>query len=286
MAIDLSNISPSSVGAYAACPAKLVFDSKFGRAFTSSPNADFGTVCHYQSQLKLGLKVDKEPTPEQVANAMRLPEFMGRPDTVFVEAVNKCAEKAISYLPPLPDGSFWIPEHKVYDKNMLPARKDRSGKEVVYGGSIDVLRSDRTLLADFKFTSKIPASVKGEYLWQMVSYHLVSGVPKTQLIFVTRDAKNACTVTLDFTLPLWKEFASQARISINRMGHADYERYAHPVEGSQCDWCDHKRRCPLKQLPDFITKAVPLMPVANLDILADLNNQIEVNKTKGRSILG
>lgn len=250
MPVNLTNISPSSVGAYAACSMKLVFDSTFGRPFESSMYADFGTVCHFFTQFKLGLNPRKEPGDDVLQSARRLPEFLGQTEDVFFNAVDACAERAIAALPPLPKDIFWIAEYEAADKSLLPTRLSRSSGQVKgFGGDIDLLRSDRVKLIDLKFVSKIPTKCKVEYLWQMGSYHLVTGVPQTMLLFVTRDAKYSAHISMDWSFPKMAELAQSMRRAIGRMGHDDFEKYAAPVEGDQCGFCDHKARCPVMALP-------------------------------------
>jgi hypothetical protein len=246
--IDLSKISASIVGAYAACPLRLVFDSKYGKPFESSPEADFGTVCHYFTQYMLGVAPDKEPSEETIANAKRV-GFVNKPAEAFDNAVMACAKKAIEKLPKLKDGVTWVTEMKVHDKTLLPERVTRKGEKLGFGGDVDLLASDRSELWDLKFVGRAPDSVKVEYLWQKGSYHLASGVPITGILFVTRDAKWSGLVKIDWTKPPWPEMVGYMRGAIEWMGHANFERHAYPVEGDHCGFCSHKNRCPVKQVP-------------------------------------
>lgn len=250
MPINLTNVSPSSVGDYAICSQKLVYDSTYGRPFSSSMYADYGTVCHYFTQYQLGLNPKKQPDENTIMSARRLPEFVGQSENVFFDAVNACAVKAISALPTLPKDIYWIPEFEAADPSLLPGRLSRSsGKVKGFSGDVDLLRSDRQELIDLKFVSKLPTKCKSTYLWQMGSYHLITGVPKTTLVFITRDARYAATLELNWQYPKFAEFAQQMRRVVAKMGHADFEQYAFPVLGDNCEWCDHKNRCPLQGLP-------------------------------------
>lgn len=248
MPIKLSNISASIVGAYAACPLRLVFDSEFGKPFESSPEADFGTVCHYFTQYNLGCAPEKEPNDETIANAKRV-GYVTKPESVFMDAVMACANKAIATLPELPAGVTWVSEFKANDKTLLPDRVSRDGKHTGFGGDIDLLRSDRASLWDLKFVGRQPESVKVEYLWQLGSYHLASKVPITGILFVTRDAKWAGKLEIDWTKEPWPKMIQYMRGFIEWTGHANFEKHAYPIEGDHCGFCAHKHRCPAKQVP-------------------------------------
>lgn len=270
MPINLTVVSPSTVGAYAACSQKLVYDSTIGGKFEFNQYADFGTLCHYYTMFKMGLNPRKEPEERLFASAMSLPEFQGQSDERLLEAIDRCADTAIAILNsrvPLPAGVFWIAEHEMADKTLLPTRIGRKGEVKGFSGDIDLLASNREHLIDFKFVSKMPTKCKVEYLWQMGSYHLISGVPKTTLVFVTRDSKYSATIEMDWTFPTMAKFAQQMRNKIAQMAHVEYERYAIPVEGDQCDFCAHKTICVMKKMPSVnLHMAVakkPSVPVDN-----------------------
>src|ERR1022692_3646991 len=130
MPINLTVISPSSVGTYAVCPQKLVYDSTIGGKFEFNEYADYGTLCHYFTMYKMGLNPRKEPEDKLFRSAMKLPEFQGQSDEKLLDAIDKCADKAIAVLDsrvPLPAGVFWIAEHEMADKTLLPGRIGRKG---------------------------------------------------------------------------------------------------------------------------------------------------------------
>jgi hypothetical protein len=150
----------------------------------------------------------------------------------------------------IPKGYVWVCEQKRYDPTLLPERVSREGAKG-FGGSIDILDTDNRLGIDFKFVGKPPSHVKLAYLWQMTSYHLVTGCKKFMLLFVTRDAKFVTSCTLNFEAPIWAEFAKQVRQAISAMGHADYARnsYICKGDGDQCTYCKHHARCALQNMP-------------------------------------
>ncbi len=264
MPINLSNVSASIVGGYAACPLRLVFDSTHGKPFESSPEADFGTVCHYFTQLKLGCPPEKEPAEDTIANAKRT-GFVTKPEDLFHNAIKACTDKAIETLPKLPNGVDWISEHKANDKTLLPQRISRDGKRNGFGGDVDLLASDRSQLWDLKFVGRPPEYLKVEYFWQLGAYHIASKIPVTGILFVTRDAKWAGTAKIDWTEAPWPEMANYMRGFIEWTGHANFERHAYPIEGPHCGFCDHKHRCPAKQIPP-IKSSIKLMASPTGDI--------------------
>lgn len=277
--INLTLVSPSAVGDYAACSMKLLYDSIHGKPFDAGPPANFGTVCHFVATSKLGLKA-KEPEEFIIRSAMTLPEFSGRAESVFYDAVNACADKAISELPPLIPGTYWIAEHKAFDKNLLPTRVGRNSKEITgFGGEIDLFRSDREMLVDFKFVGKMPTKVKTAYTWQLGSYSLVTKIPKTAIIFVSRDAKYSSKLMIDWRAPEFVEFNNQQRRVIEQMGHVNYAQYAHPVEGDQCDFCSHRTRCVLKKMPSMSARMALKVPETNMDLLESLISQAKFEKS-------
>ena len=252
--INLSNVVPSNVGDYAACTQRLVYDSIFGRPYTSNCYADYGTVCHYWTQLLLGCPPSKSPTEEQYELARTVPELKHKSMEELIIAAKKCGEKAIKSLPTLPAGITWLSENKAYDKTILPARKGRHGDICGFGGDVDLLRSDRTELWDLKFIGRPVDVVKPLYMWQLGSYFIVSKVPTTGILFVTRDAKWSGQLKINWTSPPFDELADKINGFLFLVGQADFERLAYPMEGPHCEWCPHKGRCPTKHMPAITTK--------------------------------
>jgi hypothetical protein len=144
----------------------------------------------------------------------------------------------------IPKGYKWLCEQNIYDPTLLPERVGRKGQKG-FGGSIDVLDVDRGFGIDFKFVSEPPRSVKLAYLWQMASYHIVSGCKKFMLLFVCRKDRYVTSCTLDFGVPKWAEFAKQVRGGISAMGHADFARTAYVMVIS-VSIADIKPDAPLK----------------------------------------
>ena len=243
--VNLSLISPSTVGDYAGCPRRLVWDTLYPPPRETNKFADFGSLAHYNTMYQMGLN----PPPVKdfelvVSSAGSLYKGSEEELTGALDVVSKTAMKHI------PKGYTWLCEQKKYDSSLLPERVSREGAKG-FGGSIDLLSTCNRLGIDFKFVGKPPTEVKLAYLWQMAAYHLVSGCEKFMLLFVTRDAKYVTSCTMNFGAPLWKEFASQVRQGIAAMGHADFARNSYVCKGNgdQCTYCKHHARCALQNMP-------------------------------------
>jgi len=278
MPINLSLLSPSSIGDYAACSQRLVFDSQYGKPFGSSPHADFGTVCHYWTQYILGTDPKDEPSDQTIASARTLPEFTGKSEEKFTNAVAACAKKAKDSLPGLPQGITWVAEAKTYDRSLLPTRIGRKGEVSGFGGNIDLLRSDRTELWDLKFVGRPPDKVRMAYVWQLGSYHILSKVPITGILFTTRDARWSGTLKIDWRTPLMASMARNIDGFIRACELVNFEKHAYPVAGDHCYFCEHKHRCPAQQLPALSTRlSIDLPPVGDPNWLASLQAQAKGN---------
>lgn len=247
--ININLVSPSSVGDYAGCPMKLVLDTDYTPPREPNPWADFGTLCHFDSMYQMGL--NPPPIKDFDLVAASAATLYGNNEDRLAKAIEAAVKRAIAGVPKLATGVRWVCEVRKHDERILPERTSRSG-ERGYGGVIDLLASDKSILVDFKFVGKPPDKVKIAYLWQMASYHIVTGVPKCMLLFTTRDAKIQTTCTLDFSLPLWRAFAERVSCAINAMGHADFRRNAYFNEGDQCGFCQQKKRCPLQSKPSMV----------------------------------
>jgi hypothetical protein len=251
---------------------RLVLDSDYPVPRTSNPPADYGTLLHFATMTKQGLNPPPPKDFELIeANALSL--YRNSP-TLLSAAIDCSSELAMTCLPKLTGSARWVPELRKHDDRLLPERRSREG-HAGYGGLIDLMASDRSILVDFKFVSKLPDKVKLSYLWQMASYHIVTGVPKCMLLFTARPDKDSlarvaakyggdpmktplsldvipanirggtATCIIDFTLPLWKKFAEGCMGRIHSIGHADFRRSAYFAEGDQCTYCVQKERCPL-----------------------------------------
>lgn len=273
MPINLSLVSPSSVGDYAACTQRLLFDSRTGKSFGPKMHADFGTVCHYFTMYLLGVAPpNKAPGDELVASARQLPEFKGRSEQVFFDAVTKASQKAVDALPPLTHPLVWIAESKHYDRTLLPTRVGRKGDISGFGGDVDLMRSDRDILWDLKFVGSPPDKMRVAYIWQMGSYHIVSKVPKTGILFVTRDGRSASKVVINWTLPHMVDFANRIRGFIESTGHTNFEKHVYPLAGEHCFFCDHKGKCATQMLPSISAKTeykIPEVTPADQDHFLD-----------------
>jgi len=264
MAINLTLVSPSCVGDYACCPQRLVLDSRFGKTYRSNPAADFGTICHYATQGLLGVAPEKEPSAEVKANAKTLRGFASKSDEEFWACITKCAMAARDALPVPPAPLTWVSEHKAYDKSILPTRVGRKGEISGFGGDVDLLLSDRSELWDLKFVGEVPNMVKTVYLWQLGSYHIVSKVPKTGILFVTRNGDWTGKLQIDWSTKEYAAMADTIRNFLKFIDLANFEHYAYPLEGEHCKYCEHKSRCALKLLPKIEGKMQFALPEADL----------------------
>lgn len=256
--IKLKLVSPSSVGNYAACPMRLVWDSEMEAGFRGSGYADFGTLAHYLTMYKMGLNPPPPDHPDELEDRAR---SIYRSPGDFERDLDASTTRATKAIPTLPGGLTWVCERRVHNPKILPERTSRQGDKG-FGGLIDILASDRSRMWDFKFVSRPPEKVKTVYLWQMASYHLCSGVPVCGLLFVTRDGRQVRHCRLDFRLKPAQEFAGFVSQFINSTGHADFKRNAYCMAGAHCeDFCEHRGRCYAYNIPPLedsgIDDAVP-----------------------------
>lgn len=266
--INLSLISPSSVGQYAACTKRLVYDSSHPKKRGSSSAADFGTVCHYTAMTLLGCGPLDPPSDACIESAAS--RYASIED--MAAQAERCATFANTKLPALAPGTRWIAELNVHDTSLLPERINRRGEKKGYGGNIDLMMSDQSHVVDYKFTGELPEYAKVEYLWQMGSYSFLKDVPLTTILWTTRDAMQAVKLTIDWRLPAYAALRDDMRTFIHRCGLADFERYAYPVAGNHCDWCDHKARCGAYQAlhPVFDHDVPFIQPKTNLSAIDEM----------------
>jgi hypothetical protein len=265
----LSCVSPSSVGEYAICPYRLVCDATNPKVRDDKyrPEADFGTVCHYLTQRKLGCAPPDPPKDETIEWAKKVREAP-KTAAAFEEHCWRCADMAAQVLDgasPLPVGLHWVSEVKAYDKDLLPSRKGRKGETKGFGGSIDLLRSDGDILWDLKFVGlhKVPTpemargafvpgkgksighgGLKMEYLYQLASYRIAKRAKKTGIIWTSRCARGSAWALIDWELPRSQLLERQVRRFIDFTGYANFASLAWPVRGDNCDYCQHKGTCP------------------------------------------
>ena len=273
--VNLKLISPSGVGAYAACSQKLVWDTDFPVPYTTNAYADFGTLAHFLAMYKMGLNpppVDDQKMVEASACSIY------RTEALFSQDLDACTDRAIKELPRLPNNGKWVCEIKRYEPSLLPERESRGG-EKGFGGYIDLLAADRSQLWDFKFVSRVPDTVKVQYLWQLASYHIIEKVPVCGILFVSRDGKQVGKFVIDFSQKIWAEFAEQVRKGIHAMGLASFRDRAFPTKGESCQWCEHKKRCAAYQAPAVTTNIDINLPGANLGALSSLLGRAKIAKS-------
>jgi len=264
--INLTCVSPSGIGNFAVCPLRLLYESDHPQPedTTYACYRDFGTVCHYHAQVLKGV----DPVPrmydaETMASACRTPGSASRPDTLVKKAL-ACGTKANEVIDAVteelvgPLGSRrWLAEEHIYTTQFLAERVGRKGGRG-YGGSVDLLLSDRSILWDYKFVGprSFPidqegAHLKNEYLWQLGSYHLVSKVPRTGIVWTTRDAKCSCYLVIDWTQEPMQRLAAHLQSFMGFLESPMFRKVAWPVRGEACDYCKHKLLCPLYQVDDI-----------------------------------
>jgi hypothetical protein len=201
----------------------------------------------------LGVPPPNKPSAECVKNAGTLPLLRGTGSNAVEKQSKKCAEKAVTVLPKLPPGVNWLSETKVYSDKYLPNRIGRSGVVSGFGGDIDLLRTDKSELWDLKFVSKPVVGIKNVYVWQLGSYHLLSGVPVTGILFTSTDASWSGKLSIDWTLPHFKILASSIENYLRSLESPTFDNFAYPSGGEHCQWCPHKPWCPAKKLPSIMT---------------------------------
>lgn len=264
----LALMSPSGVGDYAACPMRAVLDADYPRI--EKPQfkcySDFGKVCHWAAQYQIGAAT-KEDRPEQAVwdSAMQTPDVPNTPAN-FANRVELCATVANEVVRNATPGKTWEGELKAYDRNRLPKRVGRKGDVCGFGGSIDLVATDRSVLWDYKFVGakKVPsegdinpkfrpdagilpvgnAGIKNTYVWQCGSYHILTNIPKTNVVWVGRDGKARSHISINWDHERGVTFARTIDRFLKFVDSPIYRETAWPVRGAHCDECSHKDRCP------------------------------------------
>jgi len=292
----IANMSPSGVGDYATCPLKAVYDADYPRIEKPQFKCyqDFGKVCHWQAQYMIGAaKLEDKPAQEEWDSARQTPDV---PSTIsnFMARVEQCATVAntvINDASKLAPGVKWNAEMKAYSKEWLPLRIGRKGDNCGFGGSIDLSASDRSVLWDYKFVGakKVPqetdinpkfrpdsgmqkvgnAGIKSAYIWQCGSYHILTNIPQTNIVWVGRDGKTKAYVGMNWSDERGQAFANSIRGFLKFADSPLFRQYAWPNRGDHCDDCSHKDRCPAwivsaAKSPDY------KRATANFDVLESL----------------
>lgn len=259
----LTAVSPSNIGEYAACPMKLVLDAQNPRVDKPFllPYSSFGTVAHWFTQTILvsrGIAVAtnlKAPDERTIQLARECKGITGAYEDQFIKWMKMVSTKAADMLmliSPLPPGTHWVAEKSSYNPGIMPTRLGRKGNLSGFGGSIDVLRSDRRVLWDFKFvgndkvpmpptsrSTKVSAGISNQYLWQMASYHITEQVPETGILWTSRDGDTVSYILIDWTKPRAAALAQSVLGFIRFVGYKDFHKMAWPVRGETCGYCDH-----------------------------------------------
>ena len=297
----LANVSPSSIGDYAACPLRAVLDADFPRPEKPQFQCykDFGTICHWQTHYIMGL-TPKETRPDDRVweSARQTPDVPNTPANFFAR-VELCATLAKEIVETATPGKQWKAEVKAYSKQWLAARVGRKGDNVGFGGSVDLLASDNSVLWDFKFVGakKVPldsdinprfrpdtgvtsvgnAGVKNVYVWQCGSYHILTKAPKANIVWVGRDGRAKSYVSMDWSSDRGRAFADSIKGFLSFVDSPLFRTSAWPNRADHCDDCTHKDICPawmvsnaqgtglqkaaaaIKQLDEILAAAKPTM---------------------------
>ena len=260
--INLTAVSPSSIGNHATCPLRLVLDSQCPRPEDSryEPQRNFGKVMHWCSQQRLGAPPRDVPSFDAVQSAQRCQEakaagdFSRHTDVVTGLAADLVREQS-------PGVRSWVSEVSSYNLSLMPTRLGRKGELKGFGGSIDLLDVDRTHLWDFKFVGidKMPEpplnptddpKISNEYLWQIASYHILEKVRFCGIIWVSRCGKKSSFLKLDFAKPRNQELAQRVLRFIDFVQYKNFPDLAWPCRGPNCQWCHHKGvTCPAWDVP-------------------------------------
>lgn len=266
----IANMSPSGIGGYAACPLKAVYDADYPRVFKPQFEcySNFGKICHWQAQYMIGgATLEDKPKQKEWDSARETPDVPSTPAN-FLARVEQCASLAVAVVKdatPLPEGAKWEAELKAYSKKWLPGRIGRKGDNCGFGGSIDLVASTRSVLWDFKFVGakKVPqendinprfrpdtgfqnvgnAGIKNEYVWQCGSYHMLTGIQQTNIVWIGRDGKTKAYVGMDWGSERGKAFVTAIDGFLNLVDTPLFRKAAWPVRASHCDDCSHKDRC-------------------------------------------
>lgn len=266
----IANMSPSGIGDYAACPLKAVYDADYPRVFKPQFEcySNFGKICHWQSQYMIGgATLADKPKQKEWDSARETPDVPSTPAN-FLARVEQCATLACDVVKdatPLPAGATWQAELKAYSKKWLPSRIGRKGDNCGFGGSIDLVASTRSVLWDFKFVGakKVPqesdinpkfrpdagfqnvgnAGIKNTYVWQCGSYHLLTGIEQTNIVWIGRDGKTKAYVGMNWASERGKAFAKSIEGFLELVDMPLFRKIAWPVRASHCDDCSHKDRC-------------------------------------------
>lgn len=246
--VNLKCVSPSGVGPYAACTQRLVWDTDFPPPRESNPYADFGTIGHFVTMTKAGLN---PPPPKHLDNILLSAQALYSTEARFEKALDACTDKALAKTPALPAGVQWACEVRKYDPKILSERVSRKGYQG-YGGVVDMLASDRSQFGDYKFVGRIPEKVKVDYLWQLASYSIVTGITKSWILWVTRDGRYSAKMDVDWSEPKMAFLRERVKAFLNFVSTSYFRGWAYPVAGDHCDWCGHKQRCPSYSPPPII----------------------------------
>lgn len=278
--INLKKVRPSKLGDFAVCPLQLLYDSEHEveEDDTYRPQREFGTVCHYHAQSDMGVPPPKKYTQEELDWAMMCPRVPKRTKADFFARVEKCATQAnsvINRLTPLEPGEQWISEYLANDTKILPARIDSDGNKG-YKGSVDLLRNNRKMLWDYKFTGRLPERIKTAYLWQLASYHILTGCEKTGIIWTTRCGKNSAYLIIDWTEEPMQRLANHVRGFLKFVDHPIFAEVAWPVRGESCTFCDHKLRCPAQQVPLIVDCSISERMYSMSDDPSQLDSLLDI----------
>jgi hypothetical protein len=241
-------LSPSAVGDAMACPLQLSLDALNPKQDNKYKEAKaFGTVAHFVAQCLRGVDpIPAKPSAEDYKLARRVRDApTGAAFEAHVERIAREANRVIDVVSPLPPGVRWTAEKRVYDPTLLPERRNRHG-EAGYGGLVDLFSSDGLIAWDYKFTGYLPDEINSSYLWQMISYHVVSGARYAGIVFCDRNTGNCVYAFIDWHHPRLSKAVPYLSRFLRFASYKNFHELAWPVRGTQCKFCAHRESvCPL-----------------------------------------
>lgn len=198
--------------------------------------ADHGTICHYLAQQAVRAQfaeTARPPTEEQYQNAR---ELFGGSEADRANAASLAASVAISLLPHLPLGSYWLAE-EAWESPTLT-------------GHTDLRSSCSTYVIDFKFTSVPPKHhrIKPEHVPQMAAYTLLVQPPPKFIRIIYVDAQRAAwsvAVTIDCQTDAWQWYVNHVRQFTEFLCSDALWDVAVPAIGQHCGslWCPFRAHC-------------------------------------------
>lgn len=260
----------SKVGGYFACDYRAMLDRAIAEGRIPSyadegekPYADFGTLCHYQMMMDMGLEFPdgKEcPSATYVEAAKSL--FGGSEEKLY-KRMKVVSELGQSACPAPPEGEQWLAETHY--------------KQTFLSGSIDFISSDGSVIGDLKTTSRKPdhGRIKPSHLYQLLCYCILAekagAVPERAWVLYVASTSGdwTCLVEFDLNTTHMRHMRSEIVKYIKFLRSNKIWKHAVPRLGSHCegDFCEHTARCRKLIMPEpgtsSTTKTAPAIVMTN-----------------------